>query len=127
MLVRCQELREPVKDFQRKYRQVVKVDKEFHVDDSSSGAHYNPMLDALTDDEWLEVINLIDFLKIPYDLTEALEGNNSNSGFGSLWQTIINLQTLWQHYDTAGDTFDNNDTSYLNSAINYGLAKLDIY
>ena len=37
MLLRCREVREPIKAFQRKYRQVVKVDKEFGVDDGSPG------------------------------------------------------------------------------------------
>jgi hypothetical protein len=91
MLLRCQELREPIKAFQRKYQQAIKVDKEFRTNNSSPGAYYNPILDALTDNKWLKVDNLINFLKIPYDLTKALEGNNSASGFGLLWQTIINL------------------------------------
>jgi hypothetical protein len=84
MLLRCQELREPIKAFQRKYQQAIKVDKEFRTNDSSPGAHYNPILDALTNNEWLKVNNLINFLKIPYNLTKALKGNNSASGFSSL-------------------------------------------
>jgi hypothetical protein len=127
MLLRCSELREPIKAFQRKYRQTVKNDKEFDADDDSDGSHYNPILDALSDDNWLEVDDLITFLKVPYDLCKALEGSNSVSGFGSLWQTIINLQALWQHYNAAASKFDNDDESYFKSAVNYGLEKLNTY
>ena len=48
MLLRFTELREPIKAFQRKYRQTVKNDKEFNADDDSEGSHYNPILDALS-------------------------------------------------------------------------------
>ena len=84
MFLRCREVREPITAFQRKYRQAVKVGKEFGVDDGSPGAHYGPIIDGLIKDEWLEVGDLIEFLKAPYDLTKTLEGSNSVSGFGSL-------------------------------------------
>lgn len=45
--------------------------------DGSPGAHYNLMISGLTDDEWLEVDDLIDLLKAPYDLMKAFEGNDS--------------------------------------------------
>ena len=127
MLLRCQELREPIKSFQRKYRQQVKNDKEFDTEDDSEGQYYNPICDYLSDDDWLEVDELINFLRVPYDLCKALEGNNSVSGFGSLWQTIINLQALWQHYETAASRFDDNDDSYFASAVKFGLEKLNTY
>jgi hypothetical protein len=70
---------------------------------------------------------LINFLKVPYNLCKALEGNNSVSGFGSLWQTIVNLQALWQHYEAAASRFDVNNNSYFASAVKFGLEKLNTY
>jgi hypothetical protein len=127
MLLRCQELREPIKSFQRKYRQQVKNNKEFGTKDNSEGQYYNLICDYLSDNNWLEVDELINFLRVPYDLCKALEGNNSVSGFGLLWQTIINLQALWQHYKTAASRFDNNNNSYFASAVKFGLEKLNTY
>ena len=49
------------------------------------------------------------------------------SGFGSLWQTIINLQALWQHYNIAASRFDDDDGCYFKSAVGYGLEKLNTY
>jgi hypothetical protein len=127
MLLRCLELREPVKSFQRKYQQQVKNNKEFDAEDDSEGQYYDPICNHLSDDDWLEVNKLINFLKVPYDLCKALEGNNSVSGFGSLWQTIINLQALWQHYEAAASRFDDKDDSYFASAVKFSLEKLNTY
>jgi hypothetical protein len=126
MLLRCQELREPIVAFQRKYKQQQRVDKEFSSGDDE-GQHYSPVLDALSDDDWLEVDELINFLKVPYDLCKALEGNNSVSGFGSLWQTIVNLQALWQHYNYQSLAIDDDDDSYFATAVKFGLQKLNTY
>ena len=103
MLVRCSELRELIRAFQRKYWQTTKSEKDFHTEDDGDGSHYNPILDALSDDDWLEIDDLIAFSKVPYDLCKALEGSDSVSGFGSLWQTIISPQSLWQHYNAAAN------------------------
>jgi hypothetical protein len=48
--------------------------------------HYNPILDALSEDNWLGVDESIVFLKVPYDICKAPEGSDSVSGFGPLWQ-----------------------------------------
>jgi hypothetical protein len=85
MLLCCQALRKSVKSFQRKHRQQVKNDKEFVSEDNGEGQHYNPLFDTLSNNNWIEVDELIDFVRVPYDLCKALEGNNV-SGFGSLWQ-----------------------------------------
>lgn len=129
MLLRCQELRDPIKAFQRKYKLKMRcTDKEFFDDDDGSvGRHYNPVDDAINDDDWAEVADLVNFLKVPYDLCKALEGSNNVSGFGSLWQTLINLQALWQHYNTAAERYDDEDDSYFASAVRFGLEKLNTY
>ncbi|KAF2630354.1 hypothetical protein BU25DRAFT_456098 [Macroventuria anomochaeta] len=88
---------------------------------------YNPVLDALLDGNLDEINDIIDFLKVPYDLTKAMEDSNEVSSFGSLWQTIVNLQMLWEHYNTAMERFSNSDKCYLKSAISYGLEKLNTY
>ncbi|KAF2633121.1 hypothetical protein BU25DRAFT_454235 [Macroventuria anomochaeta] len=120
MLLRCQELRKPIVVFQRKYKQQAKTNKEFASGDDA-GQHDDPVLDALSDNDWLKVDELIKFLKVPYDLCKALEGNNSVSGFGSLWHTIVNLQALWQHYEACISKFDHDDVSYFATAVELGL------
>jgi hypothetical protein len=56
--------------------------------------NYSLLTDTITKEEWNDVKNLIDFLEAPYQMTKRLEDNNSSNGFGSLWQTLPNLQAL---------------------------------
>ena len=42
-------------------------------------------------------------------------------------KTIINLQSLWQHYNVADGKLANDDESYVKSAVNCGLEKLNTY
>ena len=56
---------------------------------------YDPLYDELSNEEWEGVQQLVDFLQAPVEMTKRLEGNNSASGFGSLWQTLTSLQALW--------------------------------
>jgi hypothetical protein len=123
ILLRCWDLREPISRFQRKYHTMYKSEEEF--EDGTSGAAYDPITDGLTPDEWFEVETLKDFLVKPYDLTKALEGSNSKGGYGSLWQTIVNLQTLWEHYNDHAESFE--PDSFMCNAIKYGQQKLDTY
>jgi hypothetical protein len=60
---------------------------------ASSIWKYNTLTDGLTAGDWEEVQRFIDFLELPTELTKRLEGLNSQSGAGSLWQTLTCLQT----------------------------------
>ncbi|KAF1934472.1 hypothetical protein EJ02DRAFT_429376 [Clathrospora elynae] len=84
-------LQNSVKCFIRK----LKSDNDLNND----GLDYSVLTDALTDDKWDKATELANFLKALYEMTRRLEGNNSSTGgFGSLWQTLTNLQTfLWSH------------------------------
>jgi hypothetical protein len=55
---------------------------------------YDFEADKLSEDEWEEVEELVKFLQGPYKMTKRLEGDNSRSGFGSMWQVLANLQVL---------------------------------
>jgi hypothetical protein len=114
MLQRCLELKESIKRFIRKLRTI---------DDDDS--KYDPLTDSLSDDEWDEVIELVDFLQAPFEMCRRLEGDNSASGFGSLWQTLPNLQALWALYSTANERTTSSE--YFSSAVAYGKEKLDTY
>jgi hypothetical protein len=57
-------------------------------------------------------------------MTKRLEGNNSQSGFGSLWQTLPNLQALWAHYTDAKEC---TQSWYIASAVSFGWEKLNFY
>jgi hypothetical protein len=83
MLLRCLELKDAITRFIRH----LKRDKNTSGDD-----YYCPLTDGLSDDDWDDVKELVDFLQAPYEMTKRLEGNNCASGFGSLWQTLPNLQ-----------------------------------
>lgn len=123
MMLRCLELREPIKRFIRKLRT-----QRGNTDRDSSDpveAAYDPLTDSLTDDEWDEVSELVDFLNAPYQMTRRLEGSNSVSGFGSLWQTLTNLQALWSHYRQASARAQM--SQYFQSAVSFGYEKLNTY
>ena len=62
-------------------------------------------------------------------MTKRLEGNNSASGFGSLWQTLTNLQALWTLYSSTKARFndESNNSDYFIAAIKHGLEKLISY
>jgi hypothetical protein len=47
-------------------------------------ATYCPLKDHFSDDNWDEVNVIANFLKVLFQLTKAVEGNNSNNGFSSL-------------------------------------------
>ena len=116
MMLRCLELREPIKRFIRRLRAESSEDR--------SEANYDPLTDGLTEDEWDEVSELVNFLQAPFEMTRRLEGSNSVSGFGSLWQTLVNLQVLWRHYRSS---YDYGSSPYFQSAVSFGLEKLNTY
>ena len=121
MALRCKELRETITRFQENYRTCIENETIF--DDGT----YSHSLDGISDNDWDEINSIIDFLRVPYDLAKALENSNQTSGFSSLWQTIIYLQTLWVYYDTESEKYANSDDYYLKSAICSGLEKLNSY
>ncbi|KAF1938392.1 hypothetical protein EJ02DRAFT_383788, partial [Clathrospora elynae] len=106
MLLRCLELKEPIKRFMRKLQRV---------EDDNDDVDYNPLTDCLTNDKWDSALELVDFLEAPYEMTKLLEGNNSScgdgftkgDGFGSLWQTLVNLQGLWALYSSRNEELKN--------------------
>jgi hypothetical protein len=92
MLLRCLKLKPHINRFIRRLRDDETFDEE---------ADFHPINDKLSDDYGDDVKELVEFLQAPYEMTKRLEGNNSGSGFGSLWQTLPNLQALWAHYSDA--------------------------
>jgi hypothetical protein len=116
MLLCCQELKKAIQLYVKALRQNTEIKKE-------DGSEYDPQTDALTEDEWDEVEELVNFLQPAYKMTKRLEGDNSISGFGSLWQTLPNLQALWAHYDDANNR--TNKSKYFATAVAFGKAKLD--
>ncbi|RYN53571.1 hypothetical protein AA0118_g9680 [Alternaria tenuissima] len=106
MLLRCLELRNPITRFMTRLQQ-----------QASQGYNdeYNLLNDEISSEEWEGVQQLVDFLQAPVEMTKRLEGNNSASGFGSLWQTLTSFyyvvatalypalrlawfQTYWKQY-----------------------------
>ena len=61
---------------------------------------------------------------VPFEMTRRLEGSNSAFGFGSLRQTLVNLQALWRHYRSSCDY---GSSPYFQSAVSFGLEKLNTY
>jgi hypothetical protein len=58
-------------------------------------------------------------------MTKRLEGNNSSSGFGSLWQTLTNIQAVWAAYTEAIDR--PHSSQYFETAVRLGLEKINTY
>ena len=75
MLLRCYELKEHINRFIRRLAGYKASRNELN---------YSPLHDTITEDDWDDVKDLIDFLKAPYQMTKRLEGNNSGNSFGSL-------------------------------------------
>jgi hypothetical protein len=67
MLLCCLELKEPIKRFNRRLRDDARDDD----------VDYSPLTDQLSEDDWDDVKELVDFLQAPYEMTKRLEGNNS--------------------------------------------------
>jgi hypothetical protein len=70
------------------------------------------------------VKDLKDFLEAPFEMTKWLEGNTSSSVYGSLWQSLSNLQTMWAHFTGASER---PQSQYVSSAIAFGQEKLNTY
>src|SRR5690242_2343696 len=61
-------------------------------------------------------------------MTLRLEGNVSKSGYGSLWQTLVNLQYLWHELQEMKFALaDESDQSFIKNATEYGIQKLTTY
>jgi hypothetical protein len=120
MLLCCLELRNPITRFITRLQQ-----------QASQGYNneYNPLNDEISSEEWEGVQQLVDFLQAPVEMTKRLEGNNSASGFGLLWQTLTSLQALWTLYSStkAGFNDDSNNSDYFVAAVKHGLKKLTLY
>jgi hypothetical protein len=57
-------------------------------------------------------------------MTKRLEGNNSSNGFGSLWQTLPDLQALWV---TCSEAREQLHSAFVANAIALGFEKLNTY
>jgi hypothetical protein len=57
-------------------------------------------------------------------MMKQLEGNNSGNGFGSLWQTLPNLQALWVHFEEA---CEQENSEFMANAIALSFKKLNTY
>jgi hypothetical protein len=91
---------------------------------------YDPLADELSSEDWDQVEGLANFLEPFHQMTLRLEGNTSKSGFGSLWQTLPNLQHLWHelHKKQRLVTGNSDPTAqYIDSAIKLGVEKLSTY
>jgi hypothetical protein len=75
MLIRCYKLRQHINRFIRRLASHGTGDDKLN---------YSPLTDTITEEEWDDVKDLIDFLKAPYQMTKRLEGNNSGNSFRSL-------------------------------------------
>ena len=127
MLNRCRQLKPAIVKFVKACRH---EDGDDDSEESDATATYCPLKDHFSDDDWDEVDVIANFLGVPFQLTKAVEGNNSNNGFGSLWQTIVDLQTLWDHYRDAQDRIEACPlafSAYFKNAVNLGYQKLDTY
>jgi hypothetical protein len=115
MLLRCYELRQYINRFIRWLASHEAADDDLD---------YSPLTDTITEDDWDDVKALVDFLEAPYQMTKRLEGNNSGNGFGSLWQTLPNLQALWVHFEEA---YKQENSEFMANAIALGFEKLNTY
>ena len=91
MLNCCRQLKPAIVKFVKACRH---KDRDDDSKESDATATYCPLKDHFSDDDWDKVNVIANFLRVPFQLTKAVEGNNSNNSFSSLWQTIVDLQTL---------------------------------
>ena len=94
MLLRCRELKDSIRRIIRRCRDSIALTNNDNFLDSKNLAldyDYDPLLNSLGDDEWDKVDIIVDFLQEFYEMCQRLKGTASVSGFGSLWQTIVNL------------------------------------
>lgn len=129
MLLRCWELRETIDKWLRRWRAIAPKKKQRQPDgdneDEDDG--FNAKLDSLTPDDWDEVKLLADFLQPFHEMTKRLEGNTSKSGFGSLWQTIVNLNVLDEELREQKARLVRQPNSFIKGAVNQGFEKLNTY
>jgi hypothetical protein len=115
MLLCCLELKEHINCFIRRLG---------GHEASNNNLHYSPPTHTVTEDAWEDVKALVDFLEAPYQMTKWLEGNNSGNGFGSLWQTLLNLQALWIHFKEARKQ---ENSEFMANAVALGFEKFNTY
>ena len=116
MLVRFYELRDTIECFLHKHKPP---------NDESA---FSLAEDTLTDNDWLEVKQLIDLLTPFENITKLLQGNATRTGsegaFGSLWEVLPALQVLFEHLNAAEAKCS---TSSIKLGIQFGLEKMNDY
>jgi hypothetical protein len=123
MLLCCREFREVIKRFIQKLWPDNNNNNSSNTNASVTNK-YDPMANKLTDEEWDEVEKLVNFLQALYEMTKRLEGNLSSSGFGSIWQILINLQALGAMYT---NQIERPHNKFIVAAIKFGRKKLYTY
>jgi hypothetical protein len=81
MLNRCRQLKPAIVKFVKASRH---EDRDDNSKEFDATATYCPLKDHFSDDNWDKVDVIANFFKVPFQLTKAVEGNNSNNGFSSL-------------------------------------------
>jgi hypothetical protein len=122
MLLCCKELRGPIKRFIRE--QCPDDDDDTSNSTALATDKYDLLADKLTDEEWDEVEELVDFLQALYEACKLLEGDLGTLGHGSIWQTLINLQSLWAIYTRPRE---GPRSKFITAGIKSGKEKLDTY
>ena len=92
---------------------------------------YDLSQDALTDDDWNQVEQLLDILRPFLAATKRMEGDANTQGvegsYGALWESITAIELLHQILQRTQQRLKNEDNSFLKSGVNMAIQKVNKY
>ena len=86
-----------------------------------------PMVDALTPNDWQELIDLRDLLQHLKMVTKALEGNAKTGSHGALWEWLPGVDFLLNHLEKKKQEQEHTGESHFKACVELGWEKLDQY
>jgi hypothetical protein len=83
--------------------------------------------DALTPEDWQDLINLVELLKPFKDITKMLEGNAVKGSQGALWEWLPGVELLLTHLESKKKELEHQDDTHFKACVEAGWQKLNEY
>lgn len=92
-----------------------------------NNAAYNVIEDRLSDEDWDEIMELKDVLKPFKEATKRLEGAGDEGSYGSLWESLLCLETIMTCLEDKKQQLSVQPNTHLKACVNMAWKKVNTY